>query len=57
MLSEWVDQNDLTDPDCLLFRTRNDTRPSGSNWIRAWYRALESVGQNRYVSTTAATLP
>ena len=45
MLREWVDQNNLTDPDRLLFRTRNDTRPSGSNWIRAWHRALESVGQ------------
>jgi integrase len=45
MLSEWVDQNNLTDRDLLLFRTRNDTRPSGSNWIRAWHRALASVGQ------------
>lgn len=45
MLRQWVDQNNLTDPDALLFRTRNDTRPSGSNWIRAWHRALESVGQ------------
>ena len=45
MLSEWIEQNDLTDPDRLLFRTRNDTRPSGSNWIRAWHRALETVGQ------------
>ena len=45
MLREWVDQHNLTDPDALLFRTRNDTRPSGSNWIRAWHRALESVGQ------------
>jgi integrase len=45
MLSEWIDQNNLTDPDGLLFRTRNDTRPSGSNWIRAWHRALASVGQ------------
>lgn len=45
MLSEWVEQNDLTSPDQLLFRTRNNTRPSGSNWARAWHRALESVGQ------------
>ena len=44
MLREWVEQNDLTSPDQLLFRTRNDTRPSGSNWARAWHRALESVG-------------
>ncbi|MBK5332832.1 MAG: site-specific integrase [Ilumatobacteraceae bacterium] len=45
MLSEWIDQNNLTDPERLLFRTRNNTRPSGSNWIRSWHRALESVGQ------------
>ena len=45
MLSEWVEQNDLTSPERLLFRTRNDTRPSASNWARAWHRALESVGQ------------
>ena len=45
MLREWAEQNDLTSPDGLLFRTRNGTRPSGSNWARAWHRALESVGQ------------
>ena len=28
-----------------IVRTRNDTMPSGSNWARAWHRALESVGQ------------
>jgi integrase len=44
MLREWVEQNDLADPDRLLFRTRNNTRPSGSNWARAWHRALKSVG-------------
>ena len=45
MLREWVEQNDLSSPERLLFRTRNDTMPSGSNWARAWHRALESVGQ------------
>ena len=45
MLREWVEQNELSSPERLLFRTRNDTRPSGSNWARAWHRALESVGQ------------
>lgn len=45
MLREWIDDNNLTAPDRLLFRTRNDTMPSGSNWARAWHRALESVGQ------------
>jgi hypothetical protein len=32
-------------PKHLLFRTRNNTRPSASNWARASHRALESVGQ------------
>ena len=45
MLREWVQENDFTSPERLLFRTRNDTMPSGSNWARAWHRALESVGQ------------
>ena len=45
MLREWVEENGMAAPDQLLFRTRNDTRPSGSNWARAWHRALESVGQ------------
>ena len=44
MLREWVDENNMTTPDQLLFRTRNDTRPSGSICARAWHRALESVG-------------
>ena len=29
----------------MLFRTRNNTRPNGSNWARAWHRTLASVGQ------------
>ena len=45
ILSEWIYDNALMTPDRLLFRTRNDTMPSGSNWSRAWHRALESVGQ------------
>ena len=55
ILREWVDENNLSALDRLLFRTRNDTRTvrallveadtSGSNWARAWHRALESVGQ------------
>ena len=45
ILREWINENGLTTPDRLLFRTRNDTMPSGSNWARAWHRALESVGQ------------
>ena len=45
VLREWVALNNLTSPDQLLFRTRNNPRPSGSNWARAWHRALELVGQ------------
>lgn len=45
ILREWRDTNRLTTPERLLFRTRNDTTPSGSNWARSWHRALESVGQ------------
>ncbi len=45
ILREWINDNGLTTPERLLFRTRNDTMPSGSNWARAWHRALESVGQ------------
>jgi site-specific recombinase XerD len=45
MLREWINDNGLTSPERLLFRTRNNTMPSGSNWARAWHRALESVGQ------------
>ncbi len=45
ILREWINDNRLVAPDRLLFRTRNDTMPSGSNWSRAWHRALESVGQ------------
>ena len=45
ILREWIEENKFTSPDRLLFRTRNNTMPSGSNWARAWHRALESVGQ------------
>jgi integrase len=45
LLRSWVENNDLATPDDLLFRTRNGTRPSTSNWGRAWHRALESIGQ------------
>jgi integrase len=29
--------------DGLLFRTRIDKRPTASNWLRAWHRALWSI--------------
>jgi len=45
ILREWCDTNRLATRERLLFRTRNDTMPSGSNWARARHRALASVGQ------------
>jgi len=45
LLRTWVDDNDLSSPTDLLFRTRNGTRPNTSNWGRAWRRTLESIGQ------------
>ena len=43
MLGTWVQGNELSAED-LLFRTRNGSRPSQSNWGRAWRRSLASVG-------------
>ena len=45
ILREWINDNALVAPDRLMFRTRNDTMPSGSNLARAWHPSLESVGQ------------
>jgi integrase len=45
LLRQWVEDNGLSGPDDLLFRTAKGTRPSTSNWGRAWRRALESTGQ------------
>lgn len=44
MLRDWLVDNALTDPSDLIFRTRNGTRPTASNWGRAWHRALRSIG-------------
>ncbi|MGH9272698.1 MAG: tyrosine-type recombinase/integrase [Ilumatobacteraceae bacterium] len=44
ILSDWLGDNRLTDPSELIFRTRSGTRPTGSNWGRAWHRALRSIG-------------
>jgi hypothetical protein len=43
-LRGWPDAQPLG-PDDLLFRTRNDRRPTQSNWSRTWHRALRSIGQ------------
>ncbi len=44
ILRTWLEDLD-PDDDSLLFRTRNDTRPSGSNWVRALHRACRNAGQ------------
>jgi integrase len=44
ILREWLEENEFSDPSDLIFRTRNNTRPTSSNWGRAWHRALRSIG-------------
>lgn len=43
LLTDWLAASDLVDDD-LLFRTRTGRRPTASNWLRAWHRALRSIG-------------
>jgi integrase len=43
-LHDWLTANALSAPNDLIFRTRNGTRPTASNWSRAWHRALRSIG-------------
>ena len=45
LLRKWIAGEELSVPDDLLFRTSKGTRPSTSNWGRAWRRAMESIGQ------------
>lgn len=45
ILRNWIDDGDFAD-DALLFRTRNDRRPTPSNWSRALHRATKSVGRD-----------
>jgi integrase len=42
-LSSWVAEQGI-DEDGLVFRTRNDTRPTPSNWARALKRGLAAAG-------------
>ncbi len=42
MLREWLNEREVA-PNELLFRTRKGTRPTNSNWLRTWHRALESI--------------
>jgi len=44
VLRSWTAELGLADGD-LLFRTRNDKRPTASNWSRALKRACETTGQ------------
>ena len=44
ILQLWVDEHRF-EGDALIFRTRNDKRPTGSNWTRSWHRALAASGQ------------
>ncbi len=44
MLKTWLTEINRSAPDDLIFRTRNGTRPSASNWGRSWHRALKSIG-------------
>jgi integrase len=44
ILRDWLDDINVSSPDGLIFRTRNGTRPTASNWGRAWHRALRSIG-------------
>ena len=44
ILRGWPDDINMSIPDALIFRTRNGTRPSASNWGRSWHRALRSIG-------------
>jgi len=46
ILRGWLEDTTMSDPEGLIFRTRNGTRPTASNWGRAWHRALRSIGHN-----------
>ena len=46
ILSDWVTAGGYG-PEDRIFRTRTDTRPTQSNWGRAWHRALNKIGHER----------
>ena len=43
-LKNWIASHKFATSD-LIFRTRNDKRPTASNWSRCWHRALRAIGQ------------
>ena len=45
ILRNWVEVGGFA-TDQLIFRTRTGQRPSGSNWTRAWQRALRQIGHS-----------
>jgi integrase len=47
LLRQWLDVVGPPAPDRLIFRTRHESRPSQSNWGRAWHLALAKVGHER----------
>lgn len=42
MLRDWIEARQIAEHE-LLFRTRNDNRPTHSNWARTWQRALRQT--------------
>jgi integrase len=45
ILRGWVEEREIG-LDALLFRTRNGSRPTASNWSRAYQRALRRIGHH-----------
>lgn len=45
ILQTWLGAGSFA-PDELIFRTRTGQRPTGSNWARAWQRALRQIGHS-----------
>ena len=43
MLRDWIATKQIGEHE-LMFRTRNDNRPTHSNWARTWQRALRQTG-------------
>lgn len=43
LLTAWLDEHTFAADD-LLFRTRSGSRPTSSNWSRAFQRALREIG-------------
>lgn len=43
MLRAWIETKQIGEQE-PLFRTRNDNRPTHSNWARTWQRALRQTG-------------